>query len=168
MHEMLRWKNRPPRYVPEEGFLEDTAQRVLRMNGTDAYNEYIKMFQPEPPEQNIPKLQVCRSCTSFREAIPACIYDQKDGKNTEDVAEFDGDDPYDGGRYLIKTYSRYIKESNKKHEKQTELGAIIQRLSDTNDYNTFHHQMHQFEHKYLRPKTSLHRSRFRRGRNVVQ
>ena len=113
MHEMLRWRDRPPRYIPQEGYLEETAQRILRMQGTGAYEEYVNLFQPEEPEKNIPKLQVCRSCIHFREAIPACIYEQKDGKNTEDVAEFDGDDPYDGGRYLIKTYSPvYPRKSN--------------------------------------------------------
>lgn len=161
MHEMLRWKPRPPKYTPPEGFREDTAQRILRMQGPDVYSEYVKMFQPDPPELNLPKLQVCRSCSHFREAIPSCIYEQKDGKNAEDVQEFDGDDPYDGGRYLIKAYSRYIRESKTKHEKQTALGEIIQKLTETNDYNQFHRQMHVFEHKYLRKSRSIHRTRAR-------
>jgi hypothetical protein len=161
MHEMLRWKPRPPKYTPAEGFREETAQRILRMQGPDVYSEYVKMFEPDPPELNLPKLQVCRSCSHFREAIPSCIYEQKDGKNAEDVQEFDGDDPYDGGRYLIKAYSRYIRESKTKHEKQTALGEIIQKLTETNDYNQFHRQMHVFEHKYLRKSRSIHRTRAR-------
>jgi len=161
MHEMLRWKPRPPKYTPAEGFREETAQRILRMQGPDVYSEYVKMFEPDPPELNLPKLQVCRSCSHFREAIPSCIYEQKDGKNAEDVQEFDGDDPYDGGRYLIKAYSRYIRESKTKHEKQTALGEIIQKLTETNDYNQFHRQMHVFEHKFLKRSKSVHRTRSR-------
>jgi hypothetical protein len=161
MHEMLRWKHRPPRYVPQEGFLDETAQRIFRMQGPDAYEEYLKLFQPEPPETNLPKLQVCKSCVYFRETIPTCIYEQRDGKNTEDVAEFDGDDPYDGGRYLIKAYHRYIRESKQKHEKQVTLGTIIQKLEETGDYNTFHRQMHHFEQKFIHKSRSIHRTRSR-------
>lgn len=166
MHEMLRWKQRPPRYVPQEGYIDETAQRILRMQGTNAFQEYVKLFQPEEPEQNIPKLLVCKSCVQFRETIPTCVYEQKDGKNTEDVAEFDGDDPYDGGRYLIKAYSRYIRESSRKHEKQTALGEILQRLTETNDYNEFHHRMHHFERKFLHKSKSIQRGR-RRGTHFV-
>ena len=161
MHEMLRWKPRPPRYVPPEGYLEETAQRIFRMQGTEAYEEYIKLFMPEEPEHNLPKIQICKSCAYLREALPACVYEQKDGKNTEDVAEFDGDDPYDGARYLIKAYHRYIRESKIKHTKQIALGEIIQKLSDTGDYNTFHRQMHNFEKKFLHKSHSVKRTRLR-------
>jgi len=161
MHEMLRWKPRPPRYIPAEGFNEETAQRILRMQGPGIYDEYLKMFQPEEPERNLPKLQVCRSCEYFREAIPACIYEQRDGKNTEDVADFDGDDPYDGGRYLIKAYNRYVRESKTKHEKQVALGGILEKLAETNDYNEFHRRMYHYEKKFLGKSHSVYRTRAR-------
>jgi hypothetical protein len=167
MHEMLRWAERPPRYIPAEGYNEDTAQRIYRMQGPDVYKEYMDLFTPEQPETNLPKLQVCKSLVHFRETIPACIYEQRDGKNTEDVADFDGDDPYDGARYLIKAYDRYIRESSKRHEKATALGDIIQRLETTQDYNAFHRQMYQFEKKFKKPNRSIPRSRFRKL-NVLQ
>jgi hypothetical protein len=163
MHEMLRWKQRPPRYVPSNGYQEETAQRILRMQGPDAYREYYNLFQPEPPEGNIPKLLICRRCEEFRKAIPACVYETKEGENTEDVAEWNGDDPYDGGRYLIKAFWRYIKASAKMHVKQTKLGEIIQNLEQTGDYNRFHRQMFQFEKEFNRRSESVQRGR-RRGR----
>lgn len=161
MHEMLRWKQRPPRYVPSEGFNDEIAQRILRMQGTEAYQEYFNLFQPEAAETNIPRLQVCRSCQEFRKAIPACIYESKDGENTEDVAEWNGDDAYDGGRYLIKAFWRYIKLSQRVAVKQTKLGEIIQNLEQSNDWNRFYRQMHQFDKVFNRKSSSVRRGRGR-------
>ena len=166
MHEMLRWKPKPPRYVPLEGYNEETAQRILRMAGSESFQEYLQLFQPEQPELNLPKLQICRSCTEFRKVIPACVYETKEGEPTEDVAEFNGDDAYDGGRYLIKAFWRYIKLSAKLHVKQTKLGEIIQNLETTGDYNRFYRQMHSYDKEFTRKSESVHRGR-RRGRHFA-
>lgn len=145
MHEMLRWKQKPPSYIPQEGFNVETFQEVLRRSGPNAATEYYELFQPEPSETNIPKLQVCRRCINFRKTIPACVYEDKDGQVIEDVAEFNGDDPYDGGRYLIKAFHRLINESKRKGKAHDKLAEIIENLERTQDWTRYYRQMHAFE-----------------------
>lgn len=53
-HEFLRWKERPKKYIPPEGYNEETAQRIHRYYGTDALNDYRSLFLPEPDETNTP------------------------------------------------------------------------------------------------------------------
>jgi hypothetical protein len=161
MHEMLRWKQKPPSYRPEVGFEVETFQRILRMLGSEAATEYWDTFQPEALETNIPKLQVTRCCTEFRKVIPSCVYDDKDGTVVEDVKEFNGDDPYDGGRYLLKAFHRLINESKQKGQSVDRLGKIIANLEASGDWNRYYRQMHAFE-KETSPIKPVHRGR-RRG-----
>lgn len=149
--EYLRWKQRPPRYIPAEGYQEERYSWILRNLGLDKAVEYHKMFQPELPETNIPKLQLCKSVVHLRRTIPLCVYEEKDDHPTEDVAEWQGnddrpgDDPYDGIRYLLKAVDRFVRRSQKENEKRTALGAIQQKFEETNDWNTFYRQMGKFE-----------------------
>ena len=151
VHEFLRWKPRPSRYVPKEGFKSDTFNWILRNNGTEAAAAYYHMFEPEEPELNIPRLQICKSLVELRRTIPLCVYAEKNGHQTEDVAEWNGnddhpgDDPYDGLRYLLKAVDRFIKRSKSEHTKRSVLSAIQERLAQTGDYNTFYRQMGKFE-----------------------
>lgn len=151
VHEFLRWKPRPARYVPKEGYKDETYQWILRNKGTDSAANYYAMFEPEPPEQNIPRLQITRSCPEIRRTIPLCVYEEKDGNPTEDVAEWQGndehpgDDPYDGLRYLLKAVDRFTRQSAAEHTKRSRLANIHERLAQTQDWNTFHRQMGQYE-----------------------
>lgn len=169
--EFLRWKPRPPRYVPAEGYKEETFQWIMRNRGTEAAAEYYKMFEPEPPETNIPRLQIARSCVELRRAIPLCVYEEKDDHVTEDVAEWQGnddhagDDPYDGLRYLLKAVDRFVKRSAKEHTKRSRLADIYQRLEATGDWNTFHRQMGKFEEEQSKT-VGIWRGR-NRGRHFV-
>src|SRR5207237_6773635 len=108
MQEYIRWQAKPPRRLISGEYDDNVAQRILRTKGLDAYKVYQKSFDPEKPETNLPKLQVFNTCPKFIRAIENCVYDKD---NPEDVAEFDGDDPYDGGRYLIKAANHFVKES---------------------------------------------------------
>ena len=151
VHEFLRWRPRPARYVPKDGYNEDTFQWVLRNRGSEAAAAYYAMFQPEPPEGNIPRLQITKSCVELRRTIPLCVYEQKDGFNTEDVAEWQGndehpgDDPYDGIRYLLKAVDRFCRQSSREHTKRSRLASIQQRLEETGDWNTYYRQMGKME-----------------------
>lgn len=147
MHEMLRWKQSPQSRVPEEGFQPEFFNEILRKSGPKAAADYYDIFQPVPPETNLPKLQVCKSCIEFRKVIPACVYDDKKGELVEDVKEFNGDDPYDGGRYLLKAFERLTKEAKKKGEDLDRLGKIIARLEATGDWNRYFRQMFKYEAK---------------------
>ena len=71
---------------------------LLRNRGITEYKGYMKSFDEQEPETNIPKLQIFKdSCPILVEAIKACSYDKPKGnKPAEDIAEFEGDDPIDG------------------------------------------------------------------------
>lgn len=163
MHEYLRWGPRPKSYTPQEGYQEETAFRILRMHGPKAYREYTELFEPEPEETNLPKLQVTESCEEFRKTIPACVYSDKAGKKAEDVAEFVGDDSYDGGRYLIKAVDDYFNLSGKLAAKYGALAKIVEDFESTKDWNTYHRRMANYEREHKGPSNkpvARHRGRF--------
>lgn len=141
MHDYLRWTPKPPRYVPAEGFRKEVFEKVFRRSGAEAALEYRKMFDPEPAETNIPILQVFDNCPKFANAISLCVYDERD---KEDVAEFEGDDPYDAGRYGIKAAYRYMNQKGE-FERRARQAEIINRLHQTGDMTEFYRSMEQFE-----------------------
>lgn len=165
MHEMLRWKQKPAMFTPEEGYDEVVAFSILRNHGPEAYKDYKDLFAPPEEETNLPRFQVTKSCREFRKVIPACVYQDDDGKgHKEDVKEFTGDDPYDGGRYLIKAVDDYLSLAQNEHEKYTTLDQVVQDLDRTGDWNTYYRRMAAFESKYVRDKprsVARKRGRFR-------
>jgi hypothetical protein len=163
LHEYLRWKQKPPSFTPAEGYDEQAAFRILRMHGPKAYRDYVDLFEPEAPETNLPKFQVTESCEAVRKAIPACIYsDSENNKKAEDVAEFIGDDPYDGTRYLIKAIDDYYNLSGSLARKNDELAQIVRDFEVTNNWDTYYRRMDKYDKKFRRPAqpTPLHRGRF--------
>ena len=147
LHEYFRWSPKPKRYVPPEGYSEELAQRIYRVQGTKGYNEYRAMFLPEPAETSLPKLLVFPHCNEFIDVIPKCIYNDagKAGKNPEDVKEFDGDDPYDGGRYGIKAVDDFI-EFGDEHAKERETqNEIVESLQATGDTTAYYRRMESLE-----------------------
>jgi hypothetical protein len=170
MHEFLRWKPRPPAFTPEGPFDEKMAFTILRNRGIQAYKDYVDLYTPEEPEEHLPRLQICKSCEEFRKVIPSCVYPEDDGKgniNKEDVAEFTGDDAYDGGRYLIKAIDDYCNMAQKSHEKFTELQSIVERLEHSGDWNTYYRQMAGYEQKHIKVNHSIARHRPRHSRYRV-
>ena len=164
MHEFLRWKQKPPSFVPADGYKDDIAFSILRNFGPEKYKDYVNMFKAEEPEGNLPRLQVCKSCEEFRKVIPACVYpsdDIKSAKKKEDVAEFIGDDAYDGGRYFIKAIDDYCNLSTKLHHKHDELGKIVENLERTGDWNTYYRQMATYDKEFRRSSASVPRHRGR-------
>jgi len=162
MHEFLRWRPKPASFVPADGYSDEAAFSILRNRGPEQYREYCDLFKPEEPEIDIPRLQVCKGCTEFRKTIPACVYpsdDIKSVKKKEDVAEFVGDDPYDGGRYLIKAIDDYCNLSQKLHLKHSALGEIVDRLEKTQDWNTYYRQMAGYERQFSKTPRSVQRHR---------
>ena len=135
MHEYFRWTPKPPRFIPKEGYNEDLHGRIFRMYGEDRAAEYIRMFEPEPVETNLPKFQLFHRSPEgtpikeFINAIQACTYDE--GK--EDIKEFDGDDPYDGGRYLIKRVHKYLREAKNEQVSRQSLQAVMDGVHTTFD-----------------------------------
>ena len=131
MHEYFRWTPRPARYVPKEGFNQELHDRIYRMYGDGRADEYKSMFAPQPPETNLPKFRIFRGAApEFIGAIQACMADPK---RPEDVIEFEGDDPYDGARYLIKRVHRYFKESTEEFTARAAVDNVLKSSPSTFD-----------------------------------
>lgn len=144
IHEMLRWKQRPPKYVPKEGYESSTAERLFRMYGSKVLDEYKQMFIPEPEEKNLPRLQIFNICTNLIETLPSLSYDETD---PEDVQKFDGDDAYDGLRYLLKAVDRYTRGLDAKAKEFEQRGKIIRDLASTGNQTDFYRKMAALEAK---------------------
>lgn len=145
MHEMLRWTPRPPRYTPKEGYSQEVANKILRLYGQKKFEEYGKMFEPEPVETNLPRLQIMNNCSHLINTIPLCVYETRKDRITEDVAEFNGDDPYDGSRYLIKAVDNYLRGVQEEHRKRQQIAQIQGNLATTGDMTAFYRQMEKLE-----------------------
>jgi hypothetical protein len=146
IHEYLRFKqvHVPASEVPV--YSEDNAAWILRNKGVVAYKAYLAQFSPHEPETNLPKLQIFNTCPILINAIKACTYDKpKNNKPAEDVAEFDGDDPYDTLRYICDSADRYFDESEKELKDLKEKDYINERLHQTQDYTAFYRNMRRIE-----------------------
>lgn len=167
MQEYLRWRPKPPKKIPETGYDPELAQWIMRIKGPDAYEKYLDAFVPELPETNLPKLQVFGinpledygHAPEFIRAVPLCVYnsDTNDRKDKEDVAEFEGDDPYDGGRYGLKAVDHYYRQSRKACESVMARDVILEKFKATGDYTVLHRQMGKLEHKEKMAKKPLRR-----------
>jgi len=139
LHEYLRWLPRPAKYVPPGGFDYEQSQRIFRMYGTRAYEDYCAAFEPDDTSRAIlPRLQIFDTCPEVIEAVKACIYDDT---RPEDVAEFRGDDPYDGVRYLIGGADYFLKSGKREADKRHDLAKIL----TTTDQTEFYIRMRQHE-----------------------
>lgn len=165
IHEYLRWKTKPvipPSEIPE--FSEEYSNWLLRNKGMEAYNNYFKLFTPPEPEINIPKLQIflCNEdkheghpncCPVMIDSIKACSYDKaKNNKAAEDVAEFEGDDPYDDLRYACDTAENYFIVAEREFSKILKQEEYVKLLEQHQDWTAFYRNMRQLESKeYIKP-----------------
>ena len=148
IQEYLRWREKPKSKIVKDNFDSDFAARVLRMQGVEAYKSYLASFEPEKPEENLPKLQIFPDCIELRKCIPLCIYDKKSNttnKPAEDVREFNGDDPYDTLRYLINSVDKYLGTLKLEGDKRDRVSQILEKFQRTNDYNYLHRAMERVE-----------------------
>ena len=135
IHEGLRWRPRPKRFNerPVDEFNYYKAQHIRRFEGEDAYNEYLDQFKEEDRNVSLPRIQIFNTCIHVIEALQACTYNPK---RTEDVLEFDGDDAYDGFRYLL-----FLMESIREPRRQqrvlrerARIDAEFKRSGDASSY----------------------------------
>lgn len=148
--EYLRFYPKPQRKIVQSGYNDEIASKLLRFHGTEEYHRYLDSFKPEDVEGSLPKLQIFSDCRYLIDAIPNCIYDPD---NTEDVKEFDGDDPYDGARYLIRTADAYMKESKRRQDELARVGNIMTGFEQTHDYNALYRRMEVLEAEAKRGQT---------------
>ena len=146
LHEYLRWK---PKVRPVEdikSYNDEHANWILRNRSAKEYESYLSSFQPIEPETNIPRLQVFNTCPALIDAIKACFYAKsKEGKAAEDVAEFDGDDPYDGIRYMIDVADSFFSEAKSEFNVIQKREALVQKLAETQDFTAFYRNMRRIE-----------------------
>lgn len=142
MREYIRWRKKPDRKIlPNEEYNQDHAAEILRKFGTAAHHQYLESFQPSAEEKNLPKLQVFENCWELRKAIPLCVYDQK---KRDDIAEFDGDDPYDACRYLICAAEEYMRPNEEARFLQ-KRAEILGQHNEKRDETLFYRQMQALE-----------------------
>lgn len=158
LHEYLRWKQKP--FIPPSEmpvYSEEYAQWLLRNKGLLDYKAYLSMFDAHEPETNIPKLQIFRCdesvhdghpncCPIMIDSLKACSYDKpKANKVAEDVAEFDGDDPYDDLRYACDSAERYFSEAHTEFTKIQRQEALTQVLQGNQDFTAYYRNMRSVE-----------------------
>jgi Terminase large subunit, T4likevirus-type, N-terminal len=169
MQDLLRWKPRPARYVPQDGFDHSMFMEINRKRGPQAAEEYASLFRPEAKESFLPQFQVFDCCKETIKAIPLCVYKTSDKYkevennpegNTEDVAEFAGDDPYDETRYGLKACQLYLDGGKEEHaalEKRAQVCSTYERTGNTNQFYMQMGNLEAREGKQTMPTRRFHR-----------
>ena len=158
LHEYMRWKKKPVVPISEMPIYDDERARwILRNKGLIEYKIYLAMFEPPIEEGDIPKLQIfcCdednhdghpNCCPVMIDSIKACNYDKpRNNKPAEDVAEFEGDDPYDDIRYACDSAERYFVEAVDEFAKIQKQAHMLERLNNTQDWTAYYRNMRQIE-----------------------
>jgi hypothetical protein len=146
IHEYLRWKSKDinPEDIPQ--YNEEYAMWIMRNRGMTEYKSYMNSLNPREPETNLPKLQIFNNCEVLITAIKACSYDKPKGnKSSEDIAEFEGDDPIDGLRYLVDAAEGFFDDSSEEFKRVEKQEALIQQLSANQDWTAFYRNMNKVE-----------------------
>jgi hypothetical protein len=147
IHEYLRWQPKVINQSELPEYNEDYAMWIWRNRGELEYRAYMNSFLPQEPEINIPKLQLFKDkCPILVEAIKACSYDKPKGnKPAEDIAEFEGDDPIDGLRYLVDAAENYFDDANQEFKKIEKQEALVRQLEGNQDWTAFYRNMAKTE-----------------------
>jgi len=159
LQDLLRWKPKPSRIIPQAGYDHELASRIDRMQGPKALADYVALFKDEPPEIYLPQFQVFECCEETCKAIPLCVYDKN---HVEDVAEWEGDDPYDETRYGIKACQNYLDLGQREYEEASQRAKICEQFEKTGNVNQFYMNMNNLEAreaKIARPVKRFHKSR---------
>lgn len=96
----LRWW--PLTKVAKESFSHELFLRLLRADPSRAM-EYKDAFESRQNQEVLPGLLIHDSCPRIIEVLQNVVHSLT---NPEDVEKRDGDDPYDGFRYLVFAHSK--------------------------------------------------------------
>ena len=152
VHDFMRWEQKPQKQI-DELYDHNKAQEIYRRFGEEALKRYCDRFKPYEEEHNIPRLQILSSpgrngtgdsmAPVLVETIPICVYDEN---KKEDIKEFDGDDPIDNLRYLVKFTLRFLNGSiGEELEERKKKEQIIQEYQQTGNVNQFYNKMAHLE-----------------------
>lgn len=153
LQEYLRFNPKPVAKIPEMNFDLNLYERIDRISGPEKAAEYKKLFEPEEIERFLPKLQVFRTCSKTIETIPLCVYkrdedyksESNEEGNSEDVAEFPGDDPYDETRYGLKACQNFLDVGLSENNRLAKLARIERQLEESGNYTQYHINMTNYE-----------------------
>lgn len=146
LHEYLRWNPKPQLPVEAKIYSEEYASWLLRNKSMKDYESYLESFKEPEEETNLPKLLIFNTCPLLITAIKSCSYAKAiNGIPAEDVAEFEGDDPYDGIRYMVDTADKYFEESTTEFERIQQRERLALELAVTQDWTKFYRQAARLE-----------------------
>lgn len=135
IHEYFRWNQKYSPIKDVGSYNDEKARWILRNRTMKDYQVYVSSFVPQEPETNLPKCQIFNTCPLLINAIKSCVHDKS---NPQDVAEFPGDDPYDGFRYLLDSVEFFVNSSKDEFEKVQKQQELIQRLEVDKDWTAFY------------------------------
>jgi len=160
LHEYLRFKQKVRPAEDVKTYNDDYAQWILRNRTMAEYNSYLKSFTPYEEEKNLPKLQIFNTCSALINAIKACVYAKsREGVSAEDVAEFDGDDPYDGIRYMIDAADTYVNDAKSEFNAIQRREELLAKLSNDRDFTAFYRNARHIERSDgVQPVRRYHRA----------
>ena len=147
VQEFLRWAPKPS-IINSVPFNYAYSIEILKNKGMDQYTNYIKSYDLKPQEYNLPKLQVFTNCVELIKTIPLCVYGKKSnetGKSSEDVREFEGDDPYDTIRYLIKAAETLLDSSTEEGKYRVKVQDANELLKPGQDQTLYYRKMEAIE-----------------------
>jgi hypothetical protein len=147
IHEYLRWTPKVVNETDAIPYNEEYALWLMRNRGMKEYNSYLGSFESQTPESNLPKLQIfAGACPILIDAIKACSYDKPKGnKPAEDIAEFDGDDPIDGLRYMVDAAEGFFDEANEEFKRVQKQEELVNQLNNSGDWTGFYRNMNRVE-----------------------
>lgn len=159
IHDFLRWKSRPPRFMAQGVYTQETYDRLFRMYGTEAAEKYKRTTEDDPPESDLPLFQIFDTCPIKIAAFPMVVYrkNAESGKKAEDYADFDGDDPIDETRYALKRAERFMLESSKQWEKYQKMDKAISQFQRTGNYNDLDRSLTKAEERSVSSLSPLPR-----------
>lgn len=149
MHEYLRWN---PKLVPESElpkYSQEYYEWLVRNRTEGDVKSYLNSLKPPEPEFNLPKLQIFKNCEQLIAAIKTCFYDKT---HPQDVAEFPGDDAYDGCRYLVDAADNFFMESSYEFERVKKQEELERMLKNNQDFTMYYRNMRKLDSDGSRPK----------------
>lgn len=165
IHEYLRWTAKFAQALNDGKYDEQVAQWILRNKGLEAYRDYIQSFEI-PGVEVLPKLRFFNTpeVKMIWDALKMCVYAKasKDGKKQEDVAEFDGDDPYDMLRMLVHAADQFFQAAQDKQSKLNKTEVVLNQFQASQDMTAFYRNMRKLESdnsELVKPIPRFHRNR---------
>lgn len=158
LHEYLRWEQKPKldiKSIPP--YDHERALWLLRNRGLIEYKSYLDQYNENQEEEVLPKILFFRCkednheghdncCPLVIETIKAVTYDKpKNDKPVEDIKQFDGDDPYDGLRYIVDSAEAFFNEAEDEFLKIQKQQQLLDMYARTQDATAFYRNMRAAE-----------------------